>query len=129
MVIFFNTTVVIQAALDNIKRELGDIPHSIQRKIRSDRIAYEVYMWIDGKHVEFNIFGGGKIRNKYEEVELEPIPDVVRSSISMNLKDFKIKQVKKVTANGTVSYEIKAERGKKSILLRVPCSHFMYQSL
>jgi len=119
VVIFFNTSVVTRAALDTIKRELGEIPYGIHRKTRDNKVVYEVDTWIAGKHVELNIFGDGKIRNRYEEVGLEALPDAVRRTIRDNLQDTKIEEIEKIITEGTIVYQVEAERGKKDITLKV----------
>lgn len=119
VVIFFNTSVVTQAALDTIKRELGNVPYDIKRKTRDGKVVYEVDAWIEGRHIELNIFADGKLRNKYKEVDLEALPDAVRRTISENLKGANTEEVGKIATGGTVTYQIEAEHGKKDITLKV----------
>jgi hypothetical protein len=117
VVIFFNTTVVTQPALDTIRRELGNVPYDIRKRAREGKTVYEVDAWIERKQVELNIYRDGKIRNRYEETDFDALPEVIHQAISNNLGKAKIGMIKKRIKDGTITYQVNTERNNKDIIL------------
>jgi hypothetical protein len=98
VVVFFTTAVVTRPVLDTIKRELGDAPYSIQRKTRDGRPAYEVDAWIQGRHIELNVYADGGLRDRSDELGLADLPAPVREAIQRCLQGRRLEDIHRVVS-------------------------------
>ena len=112
VVIFFTTAAVTRPVLDTIRRELGEVAYSIERKIRDGRPAYEVDTWDGGRHIELNVYADGSLRDRRDEMELDELSDAIRQAIHRHVTGGEIENIDRVSGSQRVTYDVDVkERG------------------
>ena len=108
---------------DTIVREIGQaLIDKIDRDKDDDEIVYEVDAEGDGIDIELKISGDGTLQKKKveEEITLSELPQVVRNTITREIRNLWIEEVRcKTRLGGRVSYEIEASGEGKEIDLEV----------
>ena len=108
---------------DTIVREIGQaLIDKIDRDKDDDEIVYEVDAEGDGIDIELKISGDGTLQKKKveEEIPLSELPPVVRNTITREIRNLWIEEVRcKTRLGGRVSYEIEASGEGKEIDLEV----------
>ena len=108
---------------DTIVREIGQaLIDKIDRDKDDDEIVYEVDAEGDGIDIELKISSDGTLQKKKveEEITLSELPQVVRNTITREIRNLWIEEVRRKTKlGGRVSYEIEARGEGKEIDLEV----------
>jgi len=113
VVIFFTTAAITAPALETIKRELGDVAYSVQRKTREGQPAYEVDTWIQGRHIELNIYADGKLRDRSDELAFDELPEPVRNAVRQRFEGRRVQDVYRVTGPRGVVYQLEVQEGDR----------------
>ncbi|HIB89830.1 TPA: hypothetical protein EYO57_22045 [Candidatus Poribacteria bacterium] len=108
---------------DTIVREIGQVLiDNIDLDKDDDEIVYKVDAEGDGIDIELKVAGDGTLQKKKveEEISLSKLPQVVHDTVTREIRNLWIEEVRcKTRLGGRVSYEIEASGEGKEIDLEV----------